>query len=71
MLVPGVGCGRVRWNEQATPIASVLRVVLWLWEGEDSHVSVGKRGGRWESAAQCVGKEKKNTYKYFTLNKYI
>jgi hypothetical protein len=56
--VPGVRRGRVRWNGWATPIASALRVVLQSWEGEDGHASVGKGGGRWESAAQ----EKKKKY---------
>ena len=56
VLVLGVGRGWVRQNGQvgrrATPIASVLRVVLQLWEGEDGHASIGKEGGRWESPVQ-------------------
>jgi hypothetical protein len=50
--VPGVRCGQVRWNGWATPIASVLCMVLQSWEGEDGCASVSKRGGRWESAVQ-------------------
>jgi hypothetical protein len=46
VLVLGVRHKWVRQNGWATPIASALHVVLQLWEGEDSHTSVGKEGER-------------------------
>jgi len=50
--VLGVGRRRMRQNGQATPIASVLHMVLWSWKGEDGRTSIGEGGGRWESAVQ-------------------